>query len=43
MTLKDLIALGAGLQKLQTRITLGYKYKSKEFIEEEARKEMKKC
>ena len=38
MTPKQLIALGAGLQKLQARIIFGYKWKSKEFIAEEAKK-----
>jgi len=41
MTPKKLILLGAGLQRLQNRSVLGYKYKSKEFIAEEAKKEKK--
>ena len=38
MTPQKLIRLGAGLQRLANRVTLGYRWKSKEFIEEEARK-----
>ena len=38
MTPKQLIALGAGLQRLKARIIFDYKWKSKEFIAEEAKK-----
>ena len=41
MTPKKLIALGAGLQRLQNRIVLGYKWKSEAFIEEEVKKEVR--
>ena len=38
MTAEKAMRLGAALQRIQNRLVQGYKYKSAEFIEEEAKK-----